>query len=91
MKWRAISTQAVYLRSWDDEFVIYNRLSGDTHLLGAAAGHILTALQRAPSDETSLTESLCKSLHAEPSPDMSLQIQAVLADLHKLALIEEAA
>jgi PqqD family protein of HPr-rel-A system len=91
MKWQAISTQAVHLRSWDDEFVVYNSLSGDTHLLGAAAGHILTALQHAPSDETSLTESLCETLHAEPTPEMSLQIQAILTDLHKLALIEEAA
>jgi PqqD family protein of HPr-rel-A system len=91
MKWQAISTQAVYLRSWDDEFVVYNSLSGDTHLLGAAAGHILTALHRGPSDETSLTESLCETLHAEPTPEMSLQIQAILTDLHKLALIEEAA
>jgi PqqD family protein of HPr-rel-A system len=91
MKWQAISTEAMYVRSWDDEFVVYNSLSGDTHLLGAAAGHILTGLQRAPSDERSLTESLCETLHAEPTPEMSLQIQAILADLQKLALIEEAA
>jgi PqqD family protein of HPr-rel-A system len=91
MKWQAISTQAVYVRSWDDEFVVYNSLSGDTHLLGAAAGQILTALQRSPSDETSLTESLCETLDAEPTPQISLQIRAILADLRKLALIDEVA
>lgn len=91
MKWQAISSQAMHLRSWDDEYIVYNSLSGDTHLLGVAAGHILMQLQRAPSDEATLIESLCQAWQAEPNPELSLQIQDILADLQKFMLIEEAA
>jgi PqqD family protein of HPr-rel-A system len=91
MTWRAIPDQSVRVRSWDDDSVVYNIISGDTHLLGAAAGHILTQLQRAPFDEAALVESLCETLQVELCPELPLHIRSILADLHKLALIEEVA
>lgn len=90
MKWHAVSDPAL-LRCWDDEFVVYNSVSGDTHLLGTAAGYILEQLQAAPSDEVSLADSLCKVALAEPSAELSLQVRTILADLHKLELIKQAA
>jgi PqqD family protein of HPr-rel-A system len=88
MKWQAIAGHALHVRSWDDEFVVYNSLSGDTHLLGAGAGQILMRLQHAPADEASLTTLLCETFHAEPGPELSLQVGTMLADLHRLSLIE---
>lgn len=88
VKWRLISDQALQFRSWDDEFIIYNSLSGDTHLLGSAAAHILLKLQQAPSNATALTESLAPLLHAEMDDEFVSQIEHILADLDKLALIE---
>jgi PqqD family protein of HPr-rel-A system len=91
MKWQLISNQAISLRCWDDEFVVYNRLSGDTHLLGSAAGHILAKLQHAPMDTTSLGEALCHIWQVDPSEELAVQVNDILADLQKLELIEEAA
>jgi PqqD family protein of HPr-rel-A system len=90
MKWHAVSEPEL-MRCWDDEFVVYNSLSGDTHLLGTAAGYILEQLQAAPSDEASLADSLCKALLAEPGRELSLHVRTILADLHKLELIKQAA
>ena len=88
MKWRLMSDQALQLRSWDDEFVVYNNLSGDTHLLGSAAAHVLLELQKAPLDAINLSESLAPLLQAETDEELALQIEHLLADLDKLALIE---
>jgi len=85
-----MSDLALHFRCWDDEFVVYNNLSGDTHLLGSAAAQILLKLQQAPSDAIALAESLAPQLQAEMEIDKELvdQISRLLADLHTLALAE---
>lgn len=83
-----MSDQALQLRFWDDEFVVYNSLSGDTHLLGSIAAQILLRLQQAPSNTTALTESLAPLPHAEMDDELVFQIERILADLDTLALIE---
>jgi PqqD family protein of HPr-rel-A system len=90
MRWQAIPSQAMHLHSWDEEIVVYNALSGDTHLLGWAAAHILVQLQRGPSDQEALIESLRQSRHANPAPDLSLHVHDILVDLQRLMLIEKA-
>jgi PqqD family protein of HPr-rel-A system len=90
MKWQLMSDQALQLRCWDDEFVVYNNLSGDTHLLGSAAAQILLKLQQAPSDAMTLAESLASSLRVEMMDEaLAPQIAGLLADLNALALIEQ--
>jgi len=88
MQWRVISDSALHFRSWNDEFVVYNSLSGDTHLLGAIAAQVLLRLQQTPSDVITLAVSLAPLMQAEMDEEFSLQIEHVLADLDKLALIE---
>ena len=90
MQWRVLSDLALHIRSWDDEFVVYNSLSGDTHLLGSVAAHILLKLQQAPSDAIVLAESLAPQLQAGIEMDNELvdQITRLLEDLHTLALVE---
>ena len=90
MKWRLMSDQALQLRSWDDEFVVYNNLSGDTHLLGSAAAQVLLKLYQAPSDAITLAESLASLLKVEMMDEsLAPQIENLLADLNALALIEQ--
>jgi PqqD family protein of HPr-rel-A system len=48
-RWRLVPGQLLRAHQWDDEFVVYNDLSGDTHLIDAAAMAILLALQAAPA------------------------------------------
>lgn len=88
MQWRVISDSALHFRLWDDEFVVYNSLSGDTHLLGSTAAQILLKLQQAPSNVTALSASLAPLLNTEMDDEFVIQIEHVLADLNTLALIE---
>jgi PqqD family protein of HPr-rel-A system len=88
MQWRVISDSALRFRFWDDEFVVYNSLSGDTHLLGLTAAQILLKLQQAPSTAIALTESLAPLLNAKMDDEFVFQIEHILADLDTLALIE---
>lgn len=87
--WKVITGQRLECRGWDDEFVVYNSLSGDTHLLGGAAMDILLLLQKnGPMDERGLYAALCDSAApgAEAGDDDELDV--VLDELRSLALLE---
>jgi len=73
--WRIADGQALRHHGWDGEFVVYNDVSGDTHLIDAAAMSLLLALQAHPG-------ATPEALDASP---------ALLADLHGLALVDFAA
>jgi PqqD family protein of HPr-rel-A system len=88
--WRLIPGQSARQRQWDDEFVVYNNLSGDTHLLGVHAMHVLRKLQHGgPADAPALAASLQTLLGAgEDHDDLAAEIDVILGDLHRLALVE---
>jgi PqqD family protein of HPr-rel-A system len=88
MEWRVISSSALHFRSWDDDFIVYNGLSGDTHLLGSTAAQILLKLQQAPSTAIALSESIVPLMQAEMDNELVFHIENILADLDTLALIE---
>ncbi|MDB5793041.1 MAG: HPr-rel-A system PqqD family peptide chaperone [Massilia sp.] len=72
--WRLAPGQHLLHRCWDGECVLYNDLTGDTHLVDEFALELLEMLRAAPM--------------AHPLPEDPLA--AVLADLAALHLIEAA-
>lgn len=56
--WRLASGQALAYRSWDDETVLYNDLSGATHLLGPAALCLLESLRAGLAASAALASTL---------------------------------
>ena len=52
--WRLTPGQALACREWDGEAVLYNELSGSTHLLDGAALDLLHALRDEPADAATL-------------------------------------
>lgn len=88
MQWRVPSNQTLTLHCWDDEFIVFNSLSGDTHLLGLLAGQILRQLQQSPSDARTLAAALAPLWQAGLDAELSMQIEPLLTDLQALALIE---
>jgi len=90
MQWRIIDDNALQLRFWDGEFVVYNALSGDIHVLDDRAAQLLQALQQAPSDVLSLVQRFAKEWQCEPSDDLLHEIEMTVSDMHALALVERA-
>lgn len=85
--WKLIDGQTLSHRGWDDEFVVYNDLSGDTHLLGADAMALLLHLRASPADE----DTLARLLDVDPGrsdPDEREAFAVTLAELGALSLIE---
>jgi PqqD family protein of HPr-rel-A system len=81
-RWHLAPGQLLAHRGWDGEYVLYNDLSGDTHLLAEPALRVLQALQRGPCDEAALDALLATADGAGIDP------AALLAGLEALSLIE---
>jgi PqqD family protein of HPr-rel-A system len=90
MQWRIIDEDALQLRFWDCEFVVYNALSGDIHVLDDRAARILQVLQQAPADVLSLVQRFAKEWQCEPDDDLQREIEMTVSDMHALALVERA-
>ena len=84
--WRLRPGQALRHRQWDEEYVLYNDLSGDTHLLGGAAVEILLALARGPATVTALTALVEAEFDIDPA-DAARETGALLELLQRLFLV----
>ena len=84
MRWRIAPGQTLRQRVWQEEGVIYNDLSGDTHLLGAAALELLQMLQEAPASTAELVQAAGTDLPANFNDELDM----LLGELRALSLIE---
>lgn len=83
--WRLRPGLALRHRSWDqEEFVLYNNLSGDTHLADAATIEILTMLQVQPHS----LEGLAGALQLDHDADTLASLDGLLRELQGLALVD---
>ena len=83
--WRLSAGQRLRRRQWDGECVLYNDLSGDTHLIGPDALQLLLALQQRPADADALERAL---LAAGLAPEDAGEVPELLNQLEQLALVE---
>jgi PqqD family protein of HPr-rel-A system len=74
-------------REWEDEAVLYNDLSGSTHLLDGATLDLLHALRPAPADAATLAARLAGQSDAGDD-DLPALIDDMLASLARLDLVE---
>lgn len=91
--WRTTPGQAFRLRQFNDpasgEFVLYNDLTGATHLLGEAAMHLIQVLRCGPAASASLYAALATALGETRDPGFDAEAGEVLSQLAALFLIEE--
>jgi PqqD family protein of HPr-rel-A system len=84
--WRLTPGQALACREWDGEAVLYNDVSGSTHLLDGAALDLLYALRDGPADAAQLAVRLADRFDADG--DLAAALGDMLAALAGLDLIE---
>jgi PqqD family protein of HPr-rel-A system len=85
--WRVVPGQSLAFREWDGEAVLYNDLSGNTHLLDGGAIDVLQALRLAPADAASLAVRLADRFEAD-ADELPAVIEDMLTGLAGLDLVE---
>jgi PqqD family protein of HPr-rel-A system len=85
--WRLAPGQRLLYRCWDGECVLYNDLSGDTHLLDEFALALLEQLQGAPQAAAQLAAAFGLD-PAAPYDEGAGMLDDILGDLAALHLVD---
>ena len=76
-------------RLWDDEFVIYCPISGNTHLLDQLTGQILKCLEKSPGSNLELASLFSREFDLEFNAELVKSVEDRLSKLCDLNLIEQ--
>jgi len=88
MNWKLRAGQRLRMLSDDEETVVYNDLSGDTHLLSSIAASLLERLRQGPADGDSLAGFLASEWELDADMAPAALTAQLLSELAALSLIE---
>jgi PqqD family protein of HPr-rel-A system len=86
--WCIAPGQQLATWGWEDEFVLYNNLSGDTHLFGGDSIAVLEHLQQNPSTLDVLIAAFSGDIDPDDAAALPETLTALLANLQNLFLVE---
>ena len=89
--WRVISPQGLQIRRWDEEFVVYNPLSGNTHVLDGVTGALFASIASGNGAEDALLENASSLVEYPDLPSRLENVRFMLTVLFNLGLIEPCA
>src|SRR5437899_12048026 len=85
--WQVPRENMLTWRVWDDEFLVYNTASGQTHHLNLLAGEALRSIEFAPAQTRELVRRLANQFEiAEDSPPLQM-IDRRIHELDELGMI----
>jgi PqqD family protein of HPr-rel-A system len=86
-RWRLAHRARLRWRKLDDEWVVFDSGSGDTHRLDAISAAVLVCLELDAQDVEGLSQLLASELHL-PGKDLLGRLESLLDQLCRLGLIE---
>ena len=86
--WLVADPSDLRWQAWEGTYSIYNRASGETHLLNELPAEILRRLSAGPTDSPSLALAIAEDLGLENTREWQSKIDTILASLFELGLIE---
>lgn len=86
--WRLVAPDALASRSWDDELVLYNDVTGDTHHLSVLGHAVMTMLASHPSGIAlaALVRGIADDAGTSADGELAEVVERTLAHLAELRL-----
>lgn len=85
--WRLPRGAELLWQSWDEEVIVFNTASGQTHLLDALSAAVLKEIQNRPSTVSQLTNAFAERFNFEPE-SLSQRLADICARFDELGLAE---
>jgi len=89
-RWRVLRAEELYWRRWDEQYVVYDSGSGQTHVLDPAAALLIQLLGERSFEAFELSEKMASLLHVDADAEFQERLQQTLSKLEELSLIETA-
>ncbi len=87
-KWRIAGGERLQWRYWDGDYVVFNPLSGQTHLLDIVTGKVLMLIMSGSSSATEFRSEISTFLEVDDDNRLSKSISDILSRLEEAGLIE---
>lgn len=85
--WTGLPENALLWEQFGDEYVIYNRRSGETHFLNVTAAEVLKVLQGGPATLPTVVAQVCHLFDMEEEPALIQHISRVMQEFDHVGLI----
>ena len=85
--WRLPAGAEVFWQNWDDEVIVFNTASGQTHLLDALSAATLREIESRPGGINQLADRLAERFELDGA-DLSQRLTEVCARFDELGLVE---
>lgn len=86
--WRICAKQPLPMRCWEGDYVVYNPLSGNTHMLDILAGEVLKTIMAGAIDDGQLCRHIANYLDVPNDSRVAENLAGILSALDDLGLIE---
>ncbi len=88
--WSTLADDALYWESWGELHAVFDRLSGETHLLPDLTARVLRKLgERTSITARQLSEALCEETDESCDDQLVMDITRLLQQLQALGLVEK--
>lgn len=89
--WRVSTASQLPMHNWDGDYVVYNPLSGNTHILDIVTGEVLKFIAAGPAPASAINGRIANFLEL-PAEDGNIarHVDEILDLLDDLGLIEPA-
>ena len=86
--WRPLAPDALVSRTWDDELVVYNDVTGSTHHLNVLGRAVMQKLLSHPSGiaVSALVRGIADDARTAADGELAEAVERALADLAELRL-----
>ena len=88
IEWHVPNDNQLFFEEWEDEAVVYNSKSGETHRLNDLAASLLKIIQRQPGSINLFTEQVNNLYEVEDQLDLERQLNGLISQFDTLGLIE---
>ena len=86
--WQGVAGTILAIRYWGGDYVVYNPLSGNTHILDIATGELLKAIVNERMTTHDVCRCLAQFLEVPDGADVADSVGRILNHLDELGLIE---
>lgn len=86
--WKVSGAGGLRWRCWDGEYIVFNPLTGDTHLLDVVAGGVLMDIVAGPACTDALIGRAADFLDVDRDRALSSHVTNILERLDELGLVE---
>lgn len=87
-QWRLNRACRLHWRHWDEDYILFNAASGQTHVVNELGADVLRLLEKKSASAGELLEGLAASYGLAPDSELAAGVRRLLVDLDQLGLIE---